>query len=263
MLIFDFDGVLMDSIDEITVTAYNAATGQMVFGLDAVPEHASRLFRKNRFHVQSIGDTIPLMQSFLRDDGPNPDRVLSPGEYRWIVQEEKKPLSDRVDLFFLTRKVFIEKNEEEWISLNAPFEPIWSELKRSSADPVLLTNKNKEAVLRLCRRFGYPLPEENIFSGDTGRSKIDNLCQIHRRFDCAPYVFVDDSLKNLRDLERHFNQDRPERPFLRPILARWGYIGPQDEEAARAHRYSVFTQQDLVDLLHRSSRSGGHRPVHR
>jgi FMN phosphatase YigB (HAD superfamily) len=256
MLIFDFDGVLVDSIDEIAITAYNAATGRMVFSLDAVPEHVWKLFRKNRFHVQSIGDTLPLMRWFLKEGRFDPHRVLSPGEYQRILEQENAPLTDRVGLFFLTRKIFIEKNEEGWISLNAPFQPIWDELKRFSGEIVLLTNKNKEATVRLCRRFGLRLQEPDVYSGDRGRSKIENLNRIHRRFDRAPYDFVDDSLKNLRELDIHFNRDRfPQdhsgRPFLKPILAGWGYVGPEDEKGARALRYPVFTQQDLIELLHR------------
>ena len=34
MLIFDFDGVLMDSVREIAVTAYNSLTGNIVTQLN-------------------------------------------------------------------------------------------------------------------------------------------------------------------------------------------------------------------------------------
>jgi hypothetical protein len=38
MLILDFDGVLINSIDEVTLTVYNAATGKLVTTLAALPK---------------------------------------------------------------------------------------------------------------------------------------------------------------------------------------------------------------------------------
>ena len=85
-----------------------------------------------------------------------------------------------------------------------------------------------------------------FYSGDKGVTKIENLNAIHQRFNDAPYDFIDDSLRNLSDLDMQFNQTRT---FLRLILASWGYIGPDDERAARSLGYSVFLQEDLIAVL--------------
>ena len=61
MLIFDFDGVLVNSLDEVVLTAYNAATDSLVTSLEQVPADLEQLFKRNRFHVQPIGDAIGLM----------------------------------------------------------------------------------------------------------------------------------------------------------------------------------------------------------
>ena len=58
MLIFDFDGVLLDSIREIVVTAYNMARGTLVTRLDQLPQNALELFLRNRFHVQPIENPV-------------------------------------------------------------------------------------------------------------------------------------------------------------------------------------------------------------
>lgn len=52
MLIFDFDGVLIDSLDEVILTVYNTATGQQVTRLTDLAQPLVELFRRNRFHVQ-------------------------------------------------------------------------------------------------------------------------------------------------------------------------------------------------------------------
>jgi hypothetical protein len=44
MLILDFDGVLINSIDEVTLTVYNAATGKLVTTLAALPKVSTQPF---------------------------------------------------------------------------------------------------------------------------------------------------------------------------------------------------------------------------
>jgi hypothetical protein len=62
MLILDFDGVLINSLDEVALTAYNATTGKLVTSLADLPTALVGLFQRNRYHVQSIGDGILLME---------------------------------------------------------------------------------------------------------------------------------------------------------------------------------------------------------
>jgi len=249
MLIFDFDGVLVNSIDEITVTAYNVTTGQLVMRLEDLPGNVPQRFRINRFHVQSIGDVVPLMRWSIENDHLEPDYILSRQEYLRLLDRETIPLIDRVNRFFTARKRFVEKDNAQWLALNGPFRPIWDELKKhASKNVILLTNKNRVAALHLCLYFGFKLEDRNVYSGDNGVTKIDNLNSIHERFADAPYDFIDDSLRNLRELDRYFNTTGC---FLRLILASWGYTGPEDENEARSFGYSVFSQQDLIDLMHR------------
>lgn len=249
MIIFDFDGVLVNSIDEITVTAYNVTSGRLVMRLEDLPGKVPQRFRLNRFHVQSIGDVVPLMRWCIQNDHLEPNHILSRKEYQKLLDQEKVPLIDRVNRFFATRKNFVEKDETQWLALNGPYQPVWNELKKhASENVILLTNKNRAAALHLCRYFGLILDNRNVYSGDDGVTKIDNLNSIHHRFKDAPYDFIDDSLRNLLELDRNFNK---RGCFLRLILASWGYTGPEDENDARSLGYSVFSQRDLIDMMHR------------
>jgi hypothetical protein len=75
MFIFDFDGVLIDSLDEVTLAAYNAETDTFATSLNQLEPDLIRLFKRNRFHVQPIGDALPLM-SWCVDDSFNNLRDL-------------------------------------------------------------------------------------------------------------------------------------------------------------------------------------------
>ena len=138
------------------------------------------------------------------------------------------------------------------MSLNEPYEPLWDVLKTYPAERIiLLTNKNREAARRLCLHFELDLPRENIYSGDKGVGKIENLRTIHERFKRSPYDFIDDSVKNLKELDSHFNTNST---FIRLILALWGYVGPDDEKTAKAYGYQSFRQKDFLSYLHRKMR---------
>ena len=65
MLIFDYDGVLMDSVREVAVTAYNMVQNTIATRLNQLPQTALDLFLRNRFHVQPIGDAPVLVLALL------------------------------------------------------------------------------------------------------------------------------------------------------------------------------------------------------
>jgi hypothetical protein len=78
MLIFDFDGVLLDSVREVAVTAYNMLHGTIITRLNQLPQNALNLFLRNRFHVQPIGDAPVLMKWCLETGASAPDKLLTP-----------------------------------------------------------------------------------------------------------------------------------------------------------------------------------------
>src|SRR5210317_1745693 len=125
MLIFDFDGVLMDSVGEIAVTAYNMLKGTIVTRLDQLPQNALELFLRNRFHVQPIGDAPVLMNYCLEIGEVEPDKLISPDEYDEIIKKVDEPVAARTTRFFETRNLFKTKNLTAWTALNAPVQPLW------------------------------------------------------------------------------------------------------------------------------------------
>jgi len=247
MWIFDFDGVLLNSLDEVTVSAYNAVTGKLVTAIEKIPPHLVSLFKRNRFHFQPAGDVIPLMQWCLDTHIAEPNRLLTRNEFLNIIRETTEPLISRTDRFFAARNRFAERDSRRWMSLNRPFHPIWGELvKRNGEQVIILTNKNREAVFQQSRYFGLNISKENIYAGDGGASKTSNLNTLFNRFSERPLRFIDDSLKNLQDLNAHFNQPSP---LLSLFLASWGFIGPDDIQTARSSAISVLSQEDLIALL--------------
>lgn len=250
MLIFDFDGVLIDSLDEVILTVYNTTLGTQMSSLMALPPALVGLFRRNRFHVQPIGDGILLMNWCLRHYRDESEKILQPREYRAIIDKATDPVAQRSGRVYESRQQFIERNAAEWAALHRPFQPLWNELARRQNQHgfAIVTNKNHAATEQLCRDFGLNLPSENIYSGDNGISKVENMQLILQRFGAETYYFIDDSLKNLQELDQNLNQ---QKKMLIPLLAGWGYIGPDDQAVAQKSGYDVLRQVDAVTLLTR------------
>lgn len=247
MWIYDFDGVLLDSLDEVTVSAYNAVTEKMVMQIEDIPFNLVSLFKRNRFHFQPAGDVLPLMQWCLNTYLDEPDKLLTRGEFLNIIHQTAEPLVNRTTRFYATRKRFAQQDSRRWFSLNHPFQPLWNELiKRGSEQVLILTNKNREAVFKQCRHFGLNVSEENIYAGDDGVTKTSNLKALYKRFENRPLDFIDDSLRNLQDLDGFFNKSSKR---LSLFLAAWGFIGPDDIVTANSIGFPVLSQNDFLKLL--------------
>jgi hypothetical protein len=160
MLIFDFDGVLMNSMDEVALTAYNAVTGGLVTFMAKTPSFAVEMFRINRFRVQQIGDAIPLM--------------------KWCLE----------------------------------------------------------------------IKADDIYSGDRGVTKTENMQSIRERFGRQQFSFIDDSVKNLKELDIDFNRGTRTISLL---LAAWGYTRAEDAGIAAEAGYRVVSQSDVIALLNRGA----------
>ena len=243
MLIFDFDGVLINSLDEVVLTTYNVTTDSLLTSMAEVPADLVQMFKNNRFHVQPIGDAIALMNWCFINWQKDSQKNLTPEEYQKIVQNSDIALTDRTNLIYDTRQRFIDRNTKRWLALHQPYQPLWNELIRRKNYPfVILTNKNHDATLRLCRHFGLPINADDIYSGDHGVTKIENMLRIQERYGKKSYSFIDDSVKNLKELDLYFNK---EKKVLTLLLATWGYTGAQDEKIAQESGYPALRQTDI------------------
>jgi FMN phosphatase YigB (HAD superfamily) len=246
MLIFDFDGVMIDSLDEVIVTAHNSVSKDLVKSLDDLPEGFEKVFRANRYHVQPAAD-FPVLAGWTLDVCTrSPDILLSRVEYRELLARDTEPPASRRNRFFAIRKVFTDSDHEAWLNLNRPYQPVWERLVDfGGANIVIMTNKNKQPVIALCQHFGLPVEAENIYSAEGGANKIDNLNAIHDRFRQDSYFFIDDSVPNLCDLDTHFNG----RNEFNWILATWGYVGPGDRDEADRREFPCQSQEQFIAAM--------------
>ena len=243
--LFDFDGVLIDSVREAGLSAYNAVTGSKAVTLEEMPKPCLDLFYNNRFIFYKPAYLYLLMQWCVENYQEQPDYILSKEEFQKYVEEEKRPLNELGAYFYSIRSAFMEAAPEKWVAINHPFQPVWNSLIKYGVDKfIILTAKNKKAVLKLGQHYGLEFLEENVYSGDGGKTKIDNFKEIFSRLGKQDFYFVDDHLVNLKDLDLALNKESEKLISL--ALCDWGYGWQGDFAEAKSRGYDILSQADLV-----------------
>lgn len=246
MILFDFDGVLVDSLNEILISAYNQATGERKFSLSKLPENYVELFRRNKHLLLGPARLGPLARwclDHLRNGG-DVDTILSREKFLKSLSGDSAELGDQ---FFAIRQMFINTYRKEWLEANVPYETIWNALKKFQDPFAILTYKNRVAVEMIFEHYGIKLDPSLIYSGEKGRTKTENIIEIDNRFDAEHYIFLDDALENLIALP-------PVLPGkITPMLASWGYASVEDMKEARAKGIEVVDEQTFVERYCRTS----------
>ena len=245
MLLFDFDGVLMDSLDEVVVNTYGLVTDHLCLSLDEIPSIYCEQFRKYRYMVQPAGDFIPFARWCLQCSRDKELRSIDLDSFRNLLAAEPEPLKLRSKRFFAVRHKRIEVDRVQWLNLHKPYEPLWSVIRSlSPAEVVILTNKNKEAVMLLGEHYGVRFDETNIYAAEGGNTKLDNFTLIEKRYGKRRYTFIDDSILNLLEMKQLLTSEQ-----LEPLLATWGYVGPDDRKNAFDNEIAPVEQVDIIKKL--------------
>lgn len=247
MILLDFDGVLMDSVAEVAVSAYNACTRRLVTGVAELPGGLLDTFKGCRHFMRKPAEAIPLMSWCLSRTSTSAGGDLDRETFERLCRSSPLPAETRRQRLFAARQDLTRKKPEAFLALNRPFQPLWDYLaKRGGAPPVLLTTKNREAVLTLCQHFGLAVDAGDVYAGDEGTSKTVNMEAVHDRFGASRYFFIDDLLPNLLEVKEAF---RPPGVVLTLFLADWGYGTAKDAATAPRKGIRAIDQQAAMDLL--------------
>jgi FMN phosphatase YigB (HAD superfamily) len=244
VLIFDFDGVLIDSVHEVALTAYNAQYETSIRLLEELSSSYIHNFISNRHVVQSTGDFLELARYCLESSKRNERVSLTLNKFQAILKDCKQDLAKRREKFFAARAHFINESKECWLKLHKPFQPIWDKISKSKRKLIIVTNKNQSAVNELCNYFGLCVLPQNLYSGDTGVKKALHLGAISERFPNKELYFIDDSIHNLCELLY-----LREKFKLKLILASWGYCGPEAYELAIRSGIEIYNQDEIIDFI--------------
>lgn len=223
ILCLDFDGVIVDSIEECFLNAYNSyfrykgVRKEKIYSLEQTDPNLYEQFRKFRYLVRPAGEYFVLMH-LLIGNIDNLSREIFIAE----AGKRQSELFRFEKTFFSLREEMLRNKKNEWLSLHRvypEFSEAWLQIKEKF-NLFIVTNKNFEAVNSLLEYFQISIPPEKIFSYEKITSKKESVKYLASslKISVDQITFVDDSPETIKELlEEGINAK----------FAQWGYAPPQ------------------------------------
>lgn len=223
LLVFDFDGVLVDGMAEYWWSARRAA--QALRPDQELPEQAPPGFALLRPLIHKGWEMVLAALELGRSDLDlaaylaDYDGCTAAALERWGVQ----PSALQQSLESL-RSSAIQQDPAAWLALHRPYPGVVARLRRlkdEGSDWLVLTTKGGAFARELLQ--AYALEPQAIYGHEQG-SKPEVLLQLSSTQN-APLWFVEDRRPTLETVRR-----TPGLEAVRCFLVSWGYLGPGDRE---------------------------------
>lgn len=258
ILVFDFDGVICNSIHDSFLTALNSY-------IQISPDHGLPLdrslnpdnvllfeqnhgdFFKQFSQLMPLGNfaedyfvVIRILEEKKSEEMKNQSHF---DKFKRSISREK--LATYQTIFYETRQRMQEEDPDSWASLLPPFPGITESIRSLSRRFVccIATSKDHQSVDILIRKYGINncFQPENILDKDFAESKRDHLLRFHQEHDVSykNIMFIDDKVSHLmkvKDLG------------IQAYLALWGFNTEREHEIAREQGFHLLHLEELNDL---------------
>ena len=258
ILVFDFDGVISNSIHDSFMTAVNTYirfVPNHTLPLEK-PLHPASVFQFEKDHsdlFETFSQLLPMgnraedyfVMIWLIDIKEAEKATDQPcfDSYRASIPSET--LESFHKSFYHTRFSIREQNPQAWLDLLPPFPRIVEATKTLSQRFLLAiaTSKDRLSVNLQLKSYGLTdfFPPENILDKDFAKSKRAHLTRFHEEHD-VPFQnihFLDDKVLHLisvKDLGIH------------TYLALWGFNTQREQEVAQTEGIPLLRLEDLQEL---------------
>ena len=227
LLVFDFDGVILDGMDEYWSSSRAACRSLLQGAL--LPEHTPNSFRQLRPWVNHGWEMVLIAALLQESDGPlqrlgvdafaaDYDQQLQAGLHRFGWNPSL--LQDSLER---VRRQAVSADRSGWVALHQPFEGVPERLSRLEEEGVawsVLTTKGRDFTAELLDAFQLrPVRLDGRESGP----KPEVLVRLRREW--ALRGFVEDRRATLEAV-----LETPGLEGLQCFLADWGYLRPADRE---------------------------------
>jgi len=223
LLVFDFDGVLVDGMAEYWWSARRAALA--LRPEQTLPEQAPPAFTTLRPLIHKGWEMVLAALELSRADLDlatylaDYDRCLAAALARWQLTPET--LQRCLETL---RSAAIRDDAATWLALHRPYPGVPERLRALAAegsDWLVLTTKGGAFARELLA--AYALEPRAIYGHEQG-SKPEVLLQLSAE-QTAPLWFVEDRRPTLETVRR-----TPGLEAVRCFLVSWGYLGPGDRD---------------------------------
>jgi phosphoglycolate phosphatase-like HAD superfamily hydrolase len=243
LLVFDFDGVLVDGMAEYWWSARRAALALQP-GCE-LPEQAPPGFSQLRPLIHKGWEMVLAALELSRPDFDLPgallhyDAQLQAALSRWQLQPPT--LQDTLEQL---RSAAIQQDRSAWLALHQPYPGVIERLRSLSSEATpwrVLTTKGGAFARELLQAYGL---EPQAVDGHEQGSKPEVLLQLSRS-QPRPLWFVEDRRPTLESVRATAGLEA-----VRCFLASWGYLAPGDREQLPAGIHLLEPEGFAAPLAH-------------
>jgi len=238
-LLWDFDGVICDSLDECLLTSYTAflqykkGKSGFIKKLGDIPESIRDFYSRTRRYVRRPGEYLILYEAL--EAGECLDDYI---QFRKLLSENIESIQGYEQVFFSARARLRKEDPSYWLDLHHGYPWVhakWEKLKETF-DFYIVSNKDRVSISLILKHIGLTIFEENIFGKEFSIEKATIVEHIvsKGRFQPEEIYFIDDHYSHLMDLASL---------GVRLFFATWGY---GNVEASSRDGF-VLLQQNIFD----------------
>jgi len=242
ILALDFDGVIVNSIEECLVVGYNSL--QKHLGLDGFINRLNELeneqvlaSRRMRNFIRHSEDYVYIF--FALQEGVS---IRKQSEFDNFLEQHTDLQDTFREIFYQERSQLLKSEPAHWLELN-PLYPRMRDFIRTCRHPerlVIVTTKLAEFVAVTLAAAGIRFPADNLFSADQGLSKSALISGILRDWSIQPQElhFIDDQVDTLI---------KAKLLGINLYLARWGYTNADQVRLAEQEKIPVLSRNDFFN----------------
>ena len=243
LLLLDFDGVIVNSIDECLLISYNAFqqfenTGvPLTDDLSNIALSYQRYFNSNRSFVRPAAEYYLLHQAYKENI-----EIIDNKSYKELLILHKDKLLFYQKVFFNERNRLRLVNKKKWLRLHSVYNNLaeyWNILSRIY-DIFIVSNKDKVSIILLMNHFDLPIKDNQIFGVEFGTDKsiiIENIIR-STSTKLENVYFIDDNLDNLKSV-KDLN--------IKLYHAMWGYGDTQENDDSNIEK--IYPEDILQRLI--------------
>jgi phosphoglycolate phosphatase-like HAD superfamily hydrolase len=238
----DFDGVICDSVIEITFAAWKAAQSLWDDMQDiALSEATIQQFRQVRPQLEIGYEAILIVR--LLHIGQSVEHVCQnyASETQALIKSHHLNIAELKSALTQTRNEWLKTDQADWLAKNPLFDHIADSLRYlvncSEHICYIVTTKSEKFVYEILNAKDIYLEDEFVFGLDQPLNKQQVLQKLSKKHLDSNIIFVEDRLETLLNI-----LDNTHLSHIDLQLATWGY-NTQD-----CHKIAKDKQIECIDL---------------
>lgn len=240
IVVFDFDGVIADSINETyrrSLIAYSAACNELK---DSV--RLKKQFRKARHFVKIASDYGVVFFMLKKNDKLDFDTV-SQESFEFAKKGFRKAAKFEEEYYREANRLLAE-DPELFYSLQKPYPGIKEAICNIGKHffVAVSTTRDKDSTAMFLKKYCIKIPSGNIFSKEISRDKAKHIKKMSADFGVtvSEILLVDDFPEHL---------DKALSTGARAIFAGWGYNTPVQRKNAKEQGIFAATPHSLPKAI--------------